>query len=238
MTTSLSLQQATLIQRYKRFLADVTLADNTTTTIHVANTGAMTGCAEKGDRIWYSTSSNKQRKYPFSWEFTEKANGDLICVNTHKANDFVDEALKTGQIQEFSEFEAIEREVKYGEEKSKIDFLITNKRGQKTYIEVKSVTLLEDDQGYFPDAKTTRGQKHLRELIAMVEAGHQACLLFFVMHNGIKNVKPACHIDPIYGQLIKQASQAGVQIIAYKAHFAESNAAISIEQVAPVTVLI
>ena len=233
-----SLNQATLIKRYKRFLADVTLANGDVTTIHVANTGAMTGCADEGDTVWYSTSDNPKRKYPLSWEFTEKPNNDLICVNTHKANDYVDQALRSGAIAEFVNIENIEREVKYGEEKSKIDFLLTDSGLKRTYVEVKSVTLLENNQGYFPDAKTTRGQKHLRELMAMVNSGEQATLLFFVMHTGINSVTPAHHIDAVYGDLIKQAQQVGVNIIAYKAHFISNSDSIDIASITPIKVIV
>jgi len=100
-------KQATLIKRYKRFLADVTLQDGQETTLHVANTGAMTGCADPNDSVWYSTSDNPKRKYPFSWEFTQKPNGDLICVNTHKANEFVEQALLQQKIHEFTALESV-----------------------------------------------------------------------------------------------------------------------------------
>ena len=147
----LHLKKATLIKRYKRFLADVVLADGSQTTIHVANTGAMTGCAEPGDIIWYSTSTNTKRKYPFSWELTEKNNGDIICVNTLKANQLVEEALTQYGIPELNNLYvmnsqaatasyAIQREVKYGNENSKIDFLLSSSHHQSyknTYIEVK-----------------------------------------------------------------------------------------------------
>lgn len=231
-------KQATLIKRYKRFLADVTLQDGQETTLHVANTGAMTGCADPNDSVWYSTSDNPKRKYPFSWEFTQKPNGDLICVNTHKANEFVEQALLQQNIHEFTVLKSVVREVKYGAENSKIDFLLTDKDNQQTYVEVKSVTLLGDDkgQGYFPDAVTTRGQKHLRELITMVESGHNACLLFFVMHSGIERVAPAEHIDPKYAELLRLAKQKGVQILAYKAVFSAADEGIKLVDFIPIKV--
>ncbi len=218
----LKLQKATLIQRYKRFLADVTLQDKGSTTMHVANTGAMSGCADKNDIVWYSTSDNKKRKYPFSWELTEKPNGDLICVNTIRANQLVEEALTNNVIAELSHFESLSREVKYGNENSKIDFLLTDANHQQTYIEVKSVTLLNEQQGYFPDAITTRGQKHIRELIEVVERGDRAVLLFAVLHSGINSVKAASHIDKKYAELLTLAHKSGVEILAYKAAFSHS----------------
>jgi sugar fermentation stimulation protein A len=98
-------------------------------------------------------------------------------------------------------------------------FLQAQKNTPDTFIEVKSVTLLEQSQGYFPDTVTTRGQKHLRELIAMVNKGHRAILLFAVLNSGINNVRAARHIDPIYAKLLREANEAGVEIIAYKAEF-------------------
>jgi sugar fermentation stimulation protein A len=221
----LSLQPATLIQRYKRFLADVTLADNSPTTMHVANTGAMTGCAEPEDTVWYSTSTNPKRKYPFSWELTQTKKNHFICVNTIRANALAEEAILNGTITELQGFEKLEREVKYGEENSRIDILLsvsdgTNITGSikaKTYIEVKSVTLLEGNQGYFPDAVTARGQKHLRELMSIVKSGHRAVLLFTVLHTGINSFKVAAHIDNKYADLLQEAVDSGVEVLIYKA---------------------
>ncbi|WP_448565525.1 DNA/RNA nuclease SfsA [Thalassotalea ganghwensis] len=221
MSLTLSLEKATLIKRYKRFLADVTLTNHQQTTIHCANTGAMTGCAQPGDTIWYSTSTNTKRKYPYSWELTQTTQNHFICVNTHRANQLVENALVTQQLPPFKGHQALEREVKYGQENSKIDFKLIDKQGQETYIEVKSVTLLTQNQGYFPDAVTTRGQKHLRELIEMKQHGHRACLLFAVMHSGIDSVRPAKHIDPAYSELLSLAYQQGVELYAYQCSFNE-----------------
>jgi len=215
----LQLQSGKLIKRYKRFLADVKLTPDTSITMHCANTGAMTGCATPGDTIWYSTSTNGKRKYPNSWEITETQHKELICINTIRANQLVEEALLNGDIGEFSGFKEIKREVKYGNENSKIDFLLTASGQKDTYIEVKSVTLLTDGQGFFPDAVTSRGQKHLRELTEMAAQGGNAVLLFAVLHTGIDSVKPAAHIDPEYARLLKQARNSGVTILAYKAQY-------------------
>lgn len=221
----LSVKPATLIKRYKRFLADIILTDDHTTTIHVANTGAMTGCATPEDTVWYSTSDNQKRKYPLSWELTQTQNNHFICVNTIRANQLAEEALLNGTITELQGFTELQREVKYGEENSRIDILLkytdntisnTNKE-TKAYIEVKSVTLLEDNQGYFPDAVTIRGQKHLRELMTIVENGDRAILLFTVLHTGINSVKAAQHIDKKYADLLKQAIASGVEVLVYKA---------------------
>jgi sugar fermentation stimulation protein A len=157
MLNKITLRKATLIKRYKRFLADVILENGEETTIHVANTGAMNGCGSAGDTVWYSTSSNTKRKYPFSWELTEKTNGDLICVNTHQANVFVQHAIENNEIAQLRGFTELKREVKYGLENSKIDILLRYAGKEDHYIEIKSATLLEGEQGYFPDTTTVRG---------------------------------------------------------------------------------
>lgn len=211
------LKKATLIKRYKRFLADVILEDGSETTIHVANTGAMTGCAEPGDSVWYSTSANLKRKYPFSWELTETQAGHFICVNTIRANALVEEAINNDVISELSGYGQLTREVKYGDENSKIDIFLSDGKLPHAYVEVKSATLLQNEQGYFPDTVTTRGQKHLRELIAMAQAGHRAVLVFAVLHTGIESVKAAEHIDKKYAQLLNQAQNAGVEVLSYLA---------------------
>ncbi|MEF1184700.1 DNA/RNA nuclease SfsA, partial [Vibrio sinaloensis] len=174
------LEPATLIQRYKRFLADITLPDGSERTIHCANTGAMTGCATPGNAVWYSTSDNPKRKYPNSWELTETAQGHRICINTARANQLAVEAIQSGTIGELQGYDQLQTEVKYGNENSRIDILLNSENKPKCYIEVKSVTLLDEKlagQGYFPDAVTTRGQKHLRELSEMAQSGHRAVLL-------------------------------------------------------------
>lgn len=222
-------KSAKLIKRYKRFLADVVLHDNIETTIHCANTGAMKGCGQSNDTIWYSISTNPKRKYPFSWEVTQDKNNHFICVNTMRANQLVEEALREGTIKELKHFEQLKREVAFGSENSRVDFCISSANFPDTYIEVKSVTFLENDQGYFPDAVTTRGQKHLRELIEMVNQGHRAVLLFAVLHSGINNITVAKHIDANYAKLIKQAYKAGVEILAYKAEFTSKPNTISIQ---------
>lgn len=214
------LESATLLKRYKRFLADIQLEDNSERTIHCANTGAMTGCAEAGNTVWFSTSDNPKRKYPNSWELSETKLGHRICVNTARANYLAVEAIQDGTIKELQEYDLLQTEVKYGKENSRIDILLNSESKPKCYIEVKSVTLLDEEssgQGYFPDAVTVRGQKHLRELTEMAQSGSRAVLLFTVLHSGIEKVSPATHIDANYSQLLKQALEQGVEVLCYKA---------------------
>ncbi|MFS1863414.1 DNA/RNA nuclease SfsA [Vibrio lentus] len=228
------LEPATLIKRYKRFLADITLPDDSERTIHCANTGAMTGCATPGNTVWYSTSDNAKRKYPNSWEISETDKGHRICVNTARANQLAVEAIENKTIVELLGYDALRTEVKYGSENSRIDILLEESEKPPCYIEVKSVTLLDEQQtstkqgtstkgqGFFPDAVTTRGQKHLRELTEMAESGNRAVLLFTVLHSGIEKVSAAHHIDAKYSLLLKQAQDAGVEVLCYKAELSST----------------
>jgi sugar fermentation stimulation protein A len=215
-----ALQEAILLKRYKRFLADVEAGDGSILTLHCPNTGSMLNCCEPGWRVWFSTSDNPKRKYPSTWELVENDKGDLIGINPGRANLLVDEAFQAGIVEELRGYENRRREVRYGEENSRIDFLLTEGKANKLqdcYVEVKSVTLgLGSGKGVFPDAVTARGQKHLRELIEMRARRQRAVLLFCVQHAGIDEVAPADQIDADYGHLLRKAAAAGVELLAYK----------------------
>lgn len=228
-----ALQPATLVQRYKRFLADVVTPEGETLTLHCPNTGAMTGCATPGDTVWYSTSLNAKRKYPHTWEITQTTQGAFICVNTLRANQLVKEAIALDMLAELRGYSSIKSEVKYGAEGSRIDFMLQAEDRPECYIEVKSVTLADQDNGYFPDAVTLRGQKHLRELISVAAAGKRAVLLFAVLHSAIERFSPARHIDPKYAQLLNEAQKQGVEVFAYKAELSADN--MTLKSALPVT---
>ncbi|TVP14353.1 DNA/RNA nuclease SfsA [Shewanella sp. KCT] len=217
-------EQGKLLRRYKRFLADVQLDDGTEITIHCPNTGSMRNCLFPGERVWFSTSDNPKRKYAHTWEQAASDEGHIIGINTGRANALAAEAIEAGVISELTGYDRLRREVKYGSENSRIDLLLESEDKPACYIEVKSCTLLEQGQGYFPDAVTTRGQKHLRELMEMVKQGHRAVLLFVVQHTGITTVAAARHIDPEYAELLTQAHQAGVEILAYSSELSPSAA--------------
>lgn len=209
------LSRGRLLKRYKRFLADIELEDGVEMTIHCPNTGSMRHCAEPGYFVWFSDSQNPKRKYACTWELAEDFSGHLIGINTNNANKLVKEALADAVIDELNGYENVQSEVKYGDENSRIDFLLTHPEQPDCYVEVKSVTLLEEGHGWFPDAVSTRGQKHLRELMAMRERGHRAVLLFCVQHTGITAVSPAAQIDPDYGAILAEAVSAGVEVLVY-----------------------
>lgn len=223
------LQQATLLKRYKRFLVDVE-QEGKTFTIYCNNTGAMTGCAEPGFTALYSTSDNPKRKYQHTLEKTITANGHFVGVNTIKANDIVKQAIEQDLVPELKGYETLRTEVKYGEENSRIDLLLSDSNKVDCYIEIKSTTLLLDEDsglGAFPDAKSTRGQKHLRELMTMKQQGNRSVLVFLVQHTGIKAVTAAQHIDPKYTDLIKEVLNQGVEILVLHTHITAEQTTVS-----------
>lgn len=208
---------AHLVQRYKRFLADVILPTGETTTLHCPNTGSMKNCIQPMSQCWYSTSESTARKYPNTLEIVTTPDGDLAGINTSRSNALVADAICTGVIIELEGYDSIRTEVVYGNEKSRIDFLLES-ASEKCFVEVKNVTLREArGQGLFPDAVSERGTKHLRELMQMKREGHRAVLLYCVQHTGIEWVEPADAIDPLYGKTLREAIAAGVEVYAYGA---------------------
>ena len=217
-----TLIEGVLLRRYKRFLADVQLPDGTVITVHCPNTGSMLNCGAPGNRVWFSMSDNPKRKYPGTWEIVETEAGHRIGINTGRANMLLREAMENGLIESLRGYRSLRSEVLYGQEKSRIDFLLSDSLNGAAdcYIEVKSVTLmLEEGEGAFPDAVTTRGLKHLRELLWMREQGHRALLFFCVQHSGIQRVQPADHIHPEYGELLRRVVSKGVEVLAMGAEF-------------------
>ena len=217
------LHEAVLIRRYKRFLVDVELKDGTVMTLHCPNTGSMKNCQEPGSRVWYSLSDNPKRKYPGTWQLIEVSGKYLVGINTGLANKLVQEAISAGKVGELQDYSRIRSEVPYGEQRSRIDLLLDSPEdaGQRPcYIEVKNVSLgVASGLGLFPDAVTTRGQKHLQELMEMVRQGNRAVLFFCVQHTGIDRVSPADEIDPEYGRLLRDAAEAGVELLAMRANY-------------------
>lgn len=216
-SVTLQLFPAHLVQRYKRFLADVSLPSGETVTVHCPNTGSMKNCILAMGACWYSTSLSAARKYPNTLEIVTTPSGDLAGINTSRSNSLVADAICDGVISELQGYDNIRREVVYGNEKSRVDFVL--ERGEeKCFVEVKNVTLMDaKGQGLFPDAVSERGTKHLRELMQMVRDGHRAVLLYCVQHTGIEWVEPADAIDPLYGKTLREAIAAGVGVIAYGA---------------------
>jgi sugar fermentation stimulation protein A len=208
------LTPGTLVRRYKRFLADVVLEDGSCVTVHCPNSGSMKGCALPGSRVFISHSSNISRKYPFTWELVETG-GFWAGINTGLPNRLAREAIENGTVVELQGYETIRPEVPYGEH-SRIDLLLESPP-QRCFVEVKNVTLVENDLALFPDAVTTRGQKHLNELMRVVREGDRAVIFFTVQRGDARSVSPADAIDPEYGRLLRLAMKCGVEALAYLA---------------------
>ncbi len=207
------LTEAVLIKRYKRFLADVRLGGENLT-VHVPNTGSMTGCWAPEWRCAISRSTNPTRKMPYTLEFTH--NGETwIGVNTANANKLAHQWINQGLISELLGYEKITPEKKVGD--SRIDFYMeSHPLLPPAFIEVKSVTLKLEGVAQFPDAVSERAQKHLRELIALKSQGFRAVLLYIVQRQDVTSVRPAVAIDPAYARLLREAHLAGVEVLAYQ----------------------
>jgi sugar fermentation stimulation protein A len=233
------LYPALLRKRYKRFLADIVLPDGRELTIHCPNTGSMKNCVVPDSPCWYSVSDSKTRKYPHTLELVTTPGNHIAGINTARANELVELAIRSSVISSLHGYTSLKREQVYGHEKSRIDFLLSEKPGDSRlcYVEVKNVTLMETEgEGIFPDAISERGSKHLRELIAMVKSGHRAALLFCVQHTGIKSVQPADHIDKLYGSTLREAKAAGVELLAYAADILPQQNCIALAHSLPVEV--
>lgn len=207
-----------LERRYKRFLADVVLDTGERVTAHCPNTGSMLGCAEPGSAVWVSRADNPRRKYPYTWELVQVPPGVLVGINTARSNRLVREGMDAGVIAELRGYERVRPEVRYGEERSRIDFLLEADARAPCYVEVKNVTAaVEGGVAVFPDAVTARGTRHLRELRTIVLNGDRAMVLFCVQRGDVHEVRPADHIDPAYGRTLREALAAGVEAVAYRA---------------------
>jgi sugar fermentation stimulation protein A len=210
---------ATLVKRYKRFLADVVLPSGEIVTVHCANPGSMIGLNLPGARIWLSKSTSVHRKLPHSWELIEVDLGagfELVGINTTHPNALAAEAIAAGLIPELAGYDAMRREVRYGAN-SRVDFLLEAPARPACYLEIKNVHLMrEPGLAEFPDAVTKRGAKHLAELGAVVAAGNRAVMLYLIQIGSARRFKLARDIDAAYGNAFDAARRAGVEAIAYR----------------------
>lgn len=211
------LVEGRLIQRRNRFVAEVDV-DGEVIEAHCPNTGSMLGCKAPGSRVWLSRAQNPKRKLAWTWELVESEPGVLVGLHTGRSNALVEEAILAGHLPELAAYSALRREVRYGVENSRIDLLLEGDGQPPCYVEVKNVTAaVEGGRGFFPDAVTERGAKHLREMTEMVRIGARAVLVFCVQRGDVAEVRPADHIDPAYGRALREALAAGVEAVALQA---------------------
>ncbi|UMA64853.1 DNA/RNA nuclease SfsA [Roseivivax marinus] len=205
---------ATLIRRYKRFLADATLDDGREVTAHCANPGSMMGLATPGSRIWLEPNDDPKRKLKWAWKLVEHADGHFTGVDTGAANRVVRAGLEAGAIAGLEGYDTVRPEVRYGE-KSRADFLLTGADRAEAWVEVKSVTLSRTSGlAEFPDSVTARGARHLDELAAMAGTGARAVMLYLVQRTDAERVTLAADIDPAYADRFRAARAAGVEALA------------------------
>jgi len=206
---------ARLIRRYKRFLADIQLADGREVTAHCANPGSMMGLAEPGMKIWVEPNDDPKKKLKYGWRLVDHENGHYTGVDTAVPNRALKAALIAGEVPEFVGYSTVLPEQKYGE-KSRIDFLLRQDGLQDAYVEVKSVTLSRQaGLAEFPDSVTARGTKHLGELAAMVAQGHRAVMFYLVQRTDCERMTLAGDIDPTYAAAFEAARAAGVEVLCY-----------------------
>lgn len=204
------LESGVFLKRRQRFFADINWK-NQTIVAHLPNTGSMKGCNVPGASCRFSHAENPDRKLKYTLEMIQVPSGAWVGVNTATPNKIVAEALTAGLFPHWKKIESIKPEFKISAE-TRFDFLVNLKGGARHFVEVKNVTLVEDNIAKFPDSVTERGQKHLRELIKLVEAGDSAEVVFTVQRDDAKFFAPADDIDPEYGKLLRLALKAGVKI--------------------------
>ncbi|WP_297093693.1 DNA/RNA nuclease SfsA [uncultured Draconibacterium sp.] len=202
-----------LIKRYKRFLADIELDTGEVVVAHCTNSGSMKSCLENGAEVYLTPVDDPKRKTKFTWEMI-KINGDWVGINTGNPNKLAFEAISNGEIPGLDGYTTVKREVKFGD--SRFDVYAENEQ-EKCFVEVKNVSMKENEYALFPDAVTTRGQKHLKTLMEVKKQGMRAVMLYIIQRSDVQIFAPAKEIDPAYAELLKEAQTAGVEIFPMQA---------------------
>jgi sugar fermentation stimulation protein A len=206
----------TLVKRYKRFLADIELDTGEMITAHCPNTGPMTGVCHGGGRVMVSHNPSPKRKLAYTWELAEVHDTEptWVGVNTALPNRVVKSVLEARLLPELGEYSIIRPEVRYGSDnKSRVDFVISGTETQpSTYIEVKNTTWAQGNLALFPDTVTTRGQKHLKELTALIPAA-KVVMLYFINRGDCTDFTAGDSADPLYGQLLREAIIRGLMVL-------------------------
>jgi sugar fermentation stimulation protein A len=209
------LQAGVLVNRYKRFFADIMLTSGETITAHCPNTGPMTGVCVLGNAVQVSPSNNPKRKLAYTWELIQITDNQptWVGVNTGLPNRVVKLALEQHLFPELGNYREIKKEVVYGcDRKSRVDFWLEGEN-QEIFLEVKNTTWAKDKLALFPDTVTTRGQKHLRELTTIVQQGGRAVMLYFINRGDCDRFSPGKDADPVYAKLLEEAIKIGVEVL-------------------------
>lgn len=209
------LAPATLIRRYKRFLADIAWPDGRIETVHCPNTGAMLGCDRPDSPVWLSRSGNPKRKYAWSWELVEAEPGVLVGIHTGRTNALVREALDSGCLSGLEGVRVVRGEFTPPGADSRFDLLGRDMAGRDVLVEVKNVTAaVGDGIGFFPDAVSTRASRHVRELARLAGEGWRVVLCYCVQRGDVRAVRPAAEIDPAYAESMAFAVEGGLEVVA------------------------
>jgi len=211
------LVRGTLVAREKRFLAHVRLGNHHLVTAHCPNTGSMLTCSEPGRPVFISRRNSPQRRLKYTWELIRMPDS-LVGINTAVPNLLVKTAILAGKIESLAGYPRVRAEVPLGPG-TRLDLLLEDEKGGQCYIEIKNCTLVEDGVASFPDAVTTRGQKHLEELTGLVKSGRRAVIFFLIQREDARRFRPADRIDSAYGRLLRQAVRLGVEAMAYDVRF-------------------
>jgi len=211
-----NLYSGILLKRYKRFFADIQLDSGDVVTAHCPNTGPMTGVSTPGSAVLLSHSDNPLRKLAYTWELIQVHDNapTWVGVNTLLPNRVVKLALAKRLFPELGDYDQIKNEVVYGQNlKSRVDFFLTGNQSQPPiYLEVKNTTWSLGNLALFPDTETTRGQKHLRELMALMPQ-NRAVMLYFINRGDCPEFAPGDHTDPVYGKLLREAMDLGLEVL-------------------------
>jgi sugar fermentation stimulation protein A len=212
--------RGTLVRRYQRFLADVTLESGEAVVAHCANPGSMLSVGAAGSEVWLSAARNPNRRLRYTWELI-RVGETLVGINTARPNRLVAEAIASGAIAELAGYTRVRREVRYGRN-SCVDLLLEGPDRPPCYVEIKSVTLRRGPHPggpvEFPDAVTTRGARHLRDLAEAVQDGARAVMVFLAQRDDADHFVIANDIDRTYGEALAKAMAAGVEAVCYRCH--------------------
>ena len=207
-----------LIKRYKRFFADIKLG-NKVVTAHCPNPGSMFKLLEKGNRVWITESNNKNRKLKYTLQIIE-VGSTKFCINTHITNKIVHESLEEKLVENLNGYNFIRPEKKFGTN-TRFDFLLNDtKNDKKAFLEVKSVTLSrKKGHAEFPDSVTSRGKKHLENLMLANKQGYESYLMFLIQIENCKSFGIASDIDPEYSKIFKDALKKNIKVLCYDCKF-------------------